>query len=183
MRTCGHPCLVRIGVVSDTHLPQYGSALPRALVDGLRDAQVERILHCGDHTSIDVAALFERIAPFDAVAGNNDGPDLVARFGRRKVVELGGVRLGLTHGDIGVAGHTTPRRAATSFAPGEVDAVLFGHSHAPLVERLPDGRWLVNPGSPTAKRRQPRYTWALLEIDADGIIGTPSIVAFDDRST
>ena len=173
---------MRIGVVSDTHLPQFGSALPRALIDGLQRAAVERIVHLGDHTSIEVPALFERIAPFDAVAGNNDGPDLVARFGRRKVVVLDGARLGLTHGDLGTVSHTTPQRAAASFRAGEVDAVLFGHSHAPFVDRLPDGRWLLNPGSPTAKRRQPRYTWLLLEVDATGIVGAPAIQAFDDRS-
>jgi putative phosphoesterase len=173
---------VRIGVVSDTHLPQYGSALPRALVDGLRSANVERIVHCGDHTSVEVAALFERIAPFEAVAGNNDGPDLVARFGRRKILEFDGVRLGLTHGDLGMPSHATPQRAAETFAADAVDAVLFGHSHAPLVGRLRDGRWLVNPGSPTAKRRQPRFTWALLEIGPDGVLATPEIRAFDDRS-
>jgi uncharacterized protein len=173
---------VRIGVVSDTHLPQYGAALPRALVDGLREAGVERILHLGDHTSLDVAALFEAIAPVDAVAGNNDGPELVARFGRRKVVTVEGIRVGLTHGDIGPVSQTTPQRAAGSFRPDEVEVVLFGHSHAPLVERLPDGRWLVNPGSPTAKRLQPRYTWALLEVEGGRLVRDPEIRAFDDRS-
>ena len=154
---------MRIGVVSDTHLPRFGRALPEALVAGLTVARVELILHLGDFTGPEVPALFEALAPFDAVAGNNDGPELVARFGRRKVLDVRGARLGLTHGDLG-AGPTTPERAARTFAAGEVDAVLFGHSHIPLAERLPDGRWLVNPGSPTDKRRQPRRSWALLEI-------------------
>ena len=173
---------MRIGVVSDTHLPRYGSALPRALVDGLRSAHVQRILHLGDHTSVEVAAHFERIAPLEAVAGNNDGPELVARFGRRKVVEVDGIRLGMTHGHIGLPSHTTPRRASATFAPDEVDVVLFGHSHIPLVERLPDGRWLVNPGSPTDKRRQSRYTWALLDIVGGALLRPPALQAFDDRS-
>lgn len=173
---------MRIGVVSDTHLPHYGSALPRALIDGLRTARVDHILHLGDHTSIEVAGLLEAVAPFDAVAGNNDGPDVVARFGRRKVVVRGGVRIGLTHGDQGVPSHTTPRRAAAAFAPDAVDVVLFGHSHIPLVERQPDGRWLVNPGSPTAKRRQPRYSWALLEIGPGATVQVPELRFFEDRS-
>lgn len=171
---------MRIAVVSDTHLPRFGPALPSALRDGLVAARVDLILHLGDFTAVEVPALFEAIAPFDGVAGNNDGPELAHRFGRRKVVEVAGVRLGLTHGDLGV-GRTTPERAARTFAPREVDVVLFGHSHIPLVRRLPDGRLLVNPGSPTDKRRQPRYTWALLDISG-GHAGA-TINSFADRGT
>jgi putative phosphoesterase len=171
-----------VGVVSDTHLPRFGRALPAALVEGLTSARVELILHLGDMTEPLVPPLFEAIAPFDAVAGNNDGGELVARFGRRKVVEVGGVRFGLVHGDQGF-GRTTPERATDSFHAGEVDAVLFGHSHMPLVERLADGRWLVNPGSPTDKRSQPRYSFALIGIDLATREIRPEIRYFDDRST
>jgi putative phosphoesterase len=170
---------MRIAVVSDTHLPRFGRALPRALVEGLREAGVELTLHLGDLTGPEVPALFEALGPFDAVAGNNDGPELVERFGRRRVLELPGIRIGMTHGDLGL-GRTTPERAARAFTRDEVDVVLFGHSHIPMVERLDDSRWLVNPGSPTDKRRQPRYSWALLEIDGGEI--RPRLRYFDDRS-
>jgi hypothetical protein len=169
---------VRIGVVSDTHLPRFGRALPRSLVAGLTEARVELILHLGDFTGLEVPSLFEAIAPFDAVAGNNDGPELVERFGRRKVVEAGGVRIGLTHGDLG-EGRTTPDRAARTFAAEAVNIVLFGHSHIPLLRELPDGRWLLNPGSPTDKRRQPRYSWASLHIDGGAV--TPELRYYDVR--
>jgi hypothetical protein len=61
-----------VGLVSDTHLPRFGRALPRALDAGLRAAGVARILHLGDMTDPIAIDLFEAIAPFDAVAGNND---------------------------------------------------------------------------------------------------------------
>ncbi len=170
---------VRIAVVSDTHLPRFGRALPRALVEAMRRERIELTLHLGDFTSPEVPALFEAIAPLDGVAGNNDGPELVARFGRRKVLQIGRVRLGLVHGDQGL-GRTTPERAAGSFTADQVDAVLFGHSHIPHVQRLPDGRWLVNPGSPTDKRRQPRYSWALLVIENGRL--RPELRSYDDRS-
>jgi uncharacterized protein len=170
---------VRAGVVSDTHLPRFGRRLPGQLVRGLEAAHVELILHLGDFTGAEVPALFEVLAPFDAVAGNNDGPELVERFGRRKVLDVGGVRIGLTHGDLGL-GRTTPERAPRTFAPDEVDVVLFGHSHIPLVQRLLDGRLLVNPGSPTDKRRQPRYSWALLTIEGGRVAA--ELHFFDDRS-
>jgi putative phosphoesterase len=170
---------VRIGVVSDTHLPRFGRVLPRALTEDLRARNVELILHAGDFTGAHVPPLLESIAPLRAVAGNNDGPELVARFGRRAIVAIEGVRIGLTHGDLG-SGRTTPERATLTFARHEVDAIVFGHSHVPLVDRLPDGRWLVNPGSPTDKRRQPRYSWAEIEL-VDGRLA-PALHFFDDRS-
>jgi putative phosphoesterase len=169
--------VTRIGVVSDTHLPRFGRVLPTRLVEGLRTAGVELILHLGDMTGDFVPGLFEQIAPFDAVAGNNDGPELVERFGRRKVVDVDGIRIGMVHGDLGV-GRTTPERAARSFHRDEVDLVLCGHSHIPIVTALDDGRRLLNPGSPTDKRRQPRHSWALVEVDAGAILRN-DLVFFD----
>jgi uncharacterized protein len=151
-----------IGVVSDTHFPRFGRALPRALERGLRDAKVERILPLGDLTDPLAIPLFEAIAPFDAVAGNNDGEALRARFGRRKIVRVEDVRIGMIHGD-GKRG-TTMGRALAAFAEDPVDVVLFGHSHFPLVKRE-NGTLVANPGSPTDKRMNPRYSFAILTID------------------
>jgi putative phosphoesterase len=151
-----------IGVVSDTHFPRFGRALPRALERGLRRAGVTRILHLGDMTDLLAVPLFEAIAPFDAVAGNNDGAEIRERFGRRKVVRIEDVRIGMVHGD-GRRG-TTKSRALDAFADDEADVVLFGHSHRPLVAR--EGRLLVaNPGSPTDKRINPLYSYAILTVD------------------
>ena len=147
---------------------------------GLARRGFDLIVHLGDFTEPFVPALFEALGPFDAVAGNNDGPELVARFGRRKVLELDGVLVGLTHGDLGLGG-TTPERARGAFAAEGIAAVLFGHSHAPLVERAPGGPLLVNPGSPTDKRAQSRYSWALVEVE--GGVVRAELRFFDDRST
>ena len=174
-----HDRRVRLAAVSDTHLPKFGKALPRALVEAIRTARIDLIVHLGDFTEPFVPALFEALGPFDAVAGNNDGLELVARFGRRKVLEIDGLRIGLTHGDLGLGG-TTPQRARGAFASETVAAVLFGHSHAPLVQRVPGGPLLVNPGSPTDRRAQPRYSWALVEIDGGAV--RAELRFFDDRS-
>lgn len=151
-----------IGVVSDTHLPRFGRALPRALERGLRAARVERILHLGDLTDLLAVPLFEAIAPFDAVAGNNDGVEIRERFGRRKILRVEDVRIGMIHGD-GKKG-TTLDRALAAFADDPVDVVLFGHSHRPLVKRR-EGLLVANPGSPTDKRINPRYSYAILTVD------------------
>ena len=150
-----------VGVVSDTHFPRFGRALPRALERGLRRAGVVRILHLGDMTDLLAVPLFEAIAPFDAVAGNNDGDAIRERFARRKVVRIEDVRIGMVHGD-GRSG-TTTSRALAAFEEDEADVILFGHSHRPLVKR--EGRLLIaNPGSPTDKRMNPLYSYALLTV-------------------
>lgn len=151
-----------VGLVSDTHLPRFGRALPRALERGLRDAGVARILHMGDMTDPLAIPLFEAIAPLDAVAGNNDGEALRERFGRKKIVEIEGVRIGMVHGD-GTT-KTTLERALDAFADQRVDVILFGHSHRPHVERR-NGVLIVNPGSPTDKRLNPRYSYGLLRLE------------------
>jgi putative phosphoesterase len=168
---------VKIGVVSDTHLPRFGDRLPPALLAGLARAGVDLILHLGDFTGPDVPGLLEAVAPLEAVAGNNDPPALVRRFGRRKVLTVGGVRIGLVHGD-GRSG-TTIGRSVAAFADEAVDVVCFGHSHHPLCERR-HGRWLVNPGSPTDKRTQARYSYAILRIDGGRVV--PRLVRFDRRA-
>ena len=148
--------------MSDTHFPRFGRALPRALERGLRRAAVTRILHLGDMTDLLAVPLFEAIAPLDAVAGNNDGEAIRERFGRRKIVQVEGVRIGMVHGD-GTRG-TTKSRALAAFGAGEVDVVLFGHSHRPVVGREA-GVLIANPGSPTDKRMNPLYSFAILTVD------------------
>jgi putative phosphoesterase len=156
-------------------MPRFGRELPAELVDGLRDVML--ILHAGDITQPFVLGLLGEIAPVEAVAGNNDPPELVAWLGRRKVIEAGGRRIGLTHGDQG-KGQTTPQRALSVFADEHLDLIVFGHSHLPLLERRGD-TWLVNPGSPTDKRRQPKYTYALIDVAAGEL--HPRLVSFPGR--
>jgi putative phosphoesterase len=161
--------------VADTHLPRFGRSLPASLVEGFRE--VDLILHAGDLTQAFVLDLLGELAPVHAVAGNNDGPDLAERLGRRRVVEVEGIRIGLTHGDRG-RGRTTPLRALSTFEAESVDAVVFGHSHIPIVERH-GTRWLVNPGSPTDRRRQPAFSYGLLDVAGTEL--TPTIVRFSSR--
>lgn len=157
---------MRIGLVSDTHMPRFGTALPAALDAGLRTAGVDRIWHCGDMTDLLIVSLFEAIAPFEAVAGNNDGEAIQARFGRKKIHTIGGVRIGMIHGDH--RSKNAEEAALAAFADDEVSAIVFGHSHRPVIKERA-GIVMINPGSPTDKRFNPLYSYALLEI-ADGKI-------------
>ncbi len=159
--------MTAIGLVSDTHFPRFGRALPRALEDGLRSAHVSRILHMGDFTDPLAIGLFEAIAPLEAVAGNNDPEEIWTRFGRQKIVTIDGVRIGLVHGDAGR--RNAHDNAIAAFAGQPVDVILYGHSHRPRVERR-GAQLVANPGSPTDRRLMPTYSYGILTI-VDGVPG------------
>ncbi len=151
---------MKVGVVADTHMPSRAKRLPKALMDGL--AGVDQILHLGDWTDLEVLYWLEEIAPVDGIAGNNDGDDMERRFGRTKVLSLGGRRIGLHHGD---GWRSAADNAWHALFPAKPDVILFGHSHVPLLEHR-GSTLLFNPGSPTDKRRQPSYSFGLLELGA-----------------
>src|SRR3954453_13891365 len=136
---------MRIAIVSATPLPRFGRAPPTALLERFARERIERILHAGDWTTPLAVDLLEAVAPVDGVAGNNDGPALHERFGTRRVLELDGGRIGLTHGHLG-PGRSTPERARRLFEDVRVRpaAIVFGHSHMPHLELLGDATWLVN---------------------------------------
>jgi uncharacterized protein len=166
--------MTTVVLLGDTHLPRFGRALPPPLLGALAGADL--ILHAGDLTEPFVLDLLEPIAPTVAVAGNNDGPELHARLGIATTVEVGDVRIGLTHGHAG-PGRTTPERARRAFAAADppVHAIAFGHSHQPMVERV-DDVWMLNPGSPTDRRRQP--TFSCLRLRIAGRVLTPELVTY-----
>jgi hypothetical protein len=100
------------------------------------------------------------LGPVEAVAGNMDWPDLRAVLPRSHVVEAGGARIGVIHDPGPRAGRE--ERLAARF-PG-CDAVVYGHTHVPDVTRHGDV-WILNPGSPTERRRAPSHTMIRLEIE------------------
>lgn len=148
---------MKIGVLSDTHL-RAGQSLPLFVWDHLQG--VDLILHAGDILSSYVISDLEAIAPVRAVRGNCDGWE-VAHLPGSDIIEIEKIRIGLVHGYSGSG--TTPDRALKTFAQDRVNAVVFGHSHIPLLEWRGD-ILLFNPGSPTDKRREPRYSMGLMEI-------------------
>jgi uncharacterized protein len=155
---------LRIGVVSDTHMPKKGKALPPALIEGLQS--VDLILHAGDWQTLEVYEMFRALAPVEGVAGNVDGDELQAFFGKKKVIRCGSVTIGLVHGD--GKGRTTEQRALDAFKGEAIDILVFGHSHIPLLKQH-DGLTLYNPGSPTDKRRQPQFSYGLITVEDDDV--------------
>ncbi|SDN75879.1 hypothetical protein SAMN04487897_104316 [Paenibacillus sp. yr247] len=150
---------MRIGVISDTHLSVRAQKLPDALIAGLEG--VDLIIHAGDWVSEHVVEFVEQIAPCESVAGNNDSIDIIERFGLRKILTLGDYEIGLIHGD-GFR-KTTEERAREAFQAERPDIVIFGHSHIPYQQTI-NGMLMFNPGSPTDKRRQPQYSYGIIEL-------------------
>lgn len=165
---------MRLGIVSDTHMFSRAKQLPLALTAGLQG--VDQILHAGDWVNEEVVGLFEQIAPIDGIAGNNDGAAIIERFGRCKVLQLGGYRIGMVHGDGGRK--STLDQALEVFNGMSVDVILFGHSHVPY-QGMHNGVLLFNPGSPTDKRRQAQYSYGLMNL---GSAIEAEIVYYDDKS-
>ena len=90
------------------------------------------------------------------------------------VLDLGGVRLAMVHD----AGSAAGRGARLRRRFPAADVVVFGHSHSPVVDRTKGGLLLLNPGSPTDRRRQPHHTMAELEIQP-GLPPRATIVVVD----
>ncbi|MDT3425973.1 putative phosphoesterase [Paenibacillus forsythiae] len=152
---------MKVGVVSDTHMTRMAKKLPKALVEGLKG--VELILHLGDWVDMEIYNELSTLAPVDGIAGNNDGQDIVKRFGERKIVTVEGARIGMVHGHRPYTGRGTDFNALRAFEGEGLDCILFGHSHQPLLRRE-NGVLLFNPGSPTDKRREKLYSFGLLDI-------------------
>ena len=132
---------------------------------------VDLILHAGDVCVAGVLDELAAFAPVRVVLGNNDGPDVAARGATETLrLDLEGLRVAMVH-DAGSAGGRGPRMRRRF---PDADLVLFGHSHIPL-DLTHEGLRLLNPGSPTDRRRQPHGTMALLEI-ADGRLAQAQIV-------
>jgi putative phosphoesterase len=159
---------VLIAVIADTHLPRGSRRLPAACAERLRAADL--VLHAGDLTS---AAFLEELRalgpPVLAVYGNMDEPALREALPKELVVEAEEARIGMVH----IPGPAVGREARLSARFPECDAVVYGHTHIPQVE-LVDGRWILNPGSPTERRRAPTHT--LIELHVTGKVLQPRLI-------
>jgi uncharacterized protein len=159
---------VLIAVIADTHLPRGSRVLPPECVRRL--AAADLILHAGDHSSVaSLEALRALGPPVETVYGNADEPALRGALPKELVVEAGGVRIAIVH----IAGPRVGReeRLLRRF-PG-CAAVVYGHTHVPQVERH-DSVWILNPGSPTERRRAPARTMLELRVERREL--APSLV-------
>ena len=175
----------RVGVVADTHCPEFLDRLPDRLLE-LLDG-VDLILHCGDITGSATIADLERIAPVEAVRGDHDRALPMLPLTHEVVVE--GRRIVMVHGNrsrwieepqtllwtlsLGFINPNAslPHALLRRFAGA--DAIVFGHTHRPYVE-VAEGTLLFNPGgvhqwnAQTAAKRLAQkpgwFEWSWLQV-------------------
>jgi uncharacterized protein len=150
---------VQIAVISDTHLPRGSRRLPGECVEQLRAADL--IVHAGDLAQLSVLRELESYGQVIAVHGNVDDDEVRAALPPTASFEADGARIAVVHD----AGPATGRLARLRRRFPDADAVVFGHSHIPLLERVPDGFQIFNPGSPTERRRAPRHTMGVARVE------------------
>jgi uncharacterized protein len=140
--------------MADTHVPRRARDLPDRLWKDVDAADV--VVHAGDWVEVALLdALCERAASLVAVYGNNDGEALRARLPEVATADITGLRLAVVHETGAAAGRE--RRCAARFS--DADVLVFGHSHIPWDTTTDTGLRLLNPGSPTDRRRQPFCTY------------------------
>jgi uncharacterized protein len=149
---------VRLVLTADTHVPKRARDLPEQLWRAIDEADV--VVHAGDWVDVSLLdRLEQRTTHLIGVHGNNDGPALRARLPEVARAELDGVRLAVVHETGAAAGRES--RCARRFP--DVDVLVFGHSHIPW-DTTAGGLRLLNPGSPTDRRRQPYATFMTATI-------------------
>lgn len=162
-------------MLSDTHIPKRARALPAPVLAAIEEADV--VIHAGDwvdDATLDL--LEERSRRLIGVWGNNDGPSLRRRLPEVARAELDGVRFAVVHETGPAAGRE--QRCERDYP--DTDVLVFGHSHIPWDSVTPGGLRLLNPGSPTDRRRQPAYTYLTAEV-ADARLTAVRLVALPLR--
>jgi putative phosphoesterase len=145
---------VQLLIMSDTHVPTRARRLPGVLWRAVDRADV--VVHAGDWVDVATLDVLEaRAARLVGVWGNNDGADLRSRLPEVAYETVAGVRLAVVHETGGRQGRE--RRCARAYR--DVDVLVFGHSHIPWDTTADTGLRLLNPGSPTDRRRQPHCTY------------------------
>lgn len=152
---------MRLLIIADTHVPKRARTLPEQV---WRVAEnVDLVVHAGDWVEVGLLdEMRQRCREVIGVYGNNDGPELRARLPEVARVELDGLRLAVVHETGAAKGRE--QRCARAFP--DTDVLVFGHSHIPWDSVAPGGLRLLNPGSPTDRRRQPACTYLTAQITA-----------------
>ncbi|CAA9283776.1 MAG: Phosphoesterase [uncultured Corynebacteriales bacterium] len=150
----GQNAAVELLLLADTHVPKRARDLPAQVWAAVDAADV--VLHAGDWVDVSLLdALEARADRLIGVYGNNDGPPLRARLPEVARATLGGLRFAVVH----ETGDRTGRERRCAAAYPDVDVLVFGHSHIPWDTVAGTGLRLLNPGSPTDRRRQPHATY------------------------
>jgi len=152
---------MRIGVISDTHIPDKAEGIPKKALDDFKN--VDMIIHVGDFVDLSVLEGLKAIClNVKSVWGNMDPAALREKLPEKEVLKIGNYKIGIMHG------HGAPNQLfellATTFKNDNVDMIIFGHSHSGYCEKR-NGILFFNPGSPTDKVFAPYNSYGIIEIN------------------
>ncbi|MEW5757920.1 MAG: metallophosphoesterase family protein [Candidatus Omnitrophota bacterium] len=157
---------IKIGVISDTHIPERAKTLPKKILDDF--STVDMIIHAGDFIDIEVLHKLQNLAKVIAVAGNMDFLEIKNELKEQEIIKVGDVKIAITHG-FGPPNELV-ELLKKAFKKEKPNAIIFGHSHQPMNEII-DGTLFFNPGSPTDKIFSPYNSYGILEIKGKKITG------------
>ena len=163
---------MKIGVISDTHIPVSAQKLPQKVYDYFKDCDL--IIHAGDAVEVSVIEELGKLAETKAVRGNMDSLELKQRLPEKLVLNVGGKTIGVVHGK-GPAFKV--QDVVSGLFGGRMDIIIFGHSHVPFNEKK-DGTLFFNPGSATDKVFSRYRSFGVIEIKGDDI--RAEIIKIDD---
>ena len=150
---------MKIAILSDTHVKKHSDKLFR-LIDTLFK-EVDMIIHAGDYISPIVVSKLREHKNFVGVWGNNDKGYIRDLLKEKVILSVEGYKIGLYHGHGN--SKNTLQTAYDKFIDDKIDIIIFGHTHQPLV--LTKNKILmINPGSPSYKRREPWYSYVILDL-------------------
>lgn len=155
---------MKVGIISDTHVRKHSSKFENFINHKLQD--VDLIIHAGDYTNESIIKLLKDSTKFIGVYGNNDKTAIRNELKSKEIVKIGKYNLGIYHGH-GEKTNTLDN-VLNEFKKDRVDIIVFGHSHKPNIFTK-DNILMINPGSPTTKRKEPWFSYVILEILDDGI--------------
>ncbi len=162
----GAPGGLRLLLLADTHLPARARDLPDQVWAEVDRADV--VVHAGDWVAPALLDELERRVAgrgrLVGVHGNNDGGELRRRLPEVARADVAGLQLAVVH-ETGPAQRREQRCDADPRFEG-AQVLVFGHSHIPWDSLTPHGMRLLNPGSPTDRRRQPACTYMTARVDA-----------------
>jgi putative phosphoesterase len=154
----------RLLLLADTHVPRRARDLPDPVWRAVDDADL--VVHAGDWVDVSLLdALESRSRRLVACYGNNDGPELRERLPEVAHATVDGLAIAVVH----ETGQARGRAERCDAAFPDADVLVFGHSHIPWDSTTPRGLRLLNPGSPTDRRRQPHCTWMTATV-AEGTV-------------
>jgi len=165
---------LKLGIISDTHINKDLEFINKFIKNCLGD--MDMILHLGDYMKNDVVNILKNYKGFVGVWGNADDGLVKNNLKEKEIVKIQNYRIGLYHGH--GKSKTTIDRAYEIFMDDYVDVIIFGHSHMPLI--MTKNRILfINPGSPSSKRKERWYSYAVLDIQEAGI--SAAIRLYEDK--